>query len=902
MPDTEISRLAELPANLLEDTDVLAIVDTSASETKKIKATSLVSGTLDDLPDGSIDPGLIDWDTASPSVIDGNALKDRSVAAVKIELNSLTASEIAANAIGSTELADSSVDTAALQSDAVTAAKIADDQIGDEHIIPAGLGTDSIADGAVTRAKMTLNNDDIDGSVIAGNSITANELAPNSVGASELAGNSVDTAALQNLSVTADKIASNAIQDRHIVSGGLDTSSIKDGAITRDKMTLSKGDIDGSLIVDNSITANELGPNSVGASELANGSVDTDALQTSAVSSDKLGASSVTQSKISRGAVGRDELENLSCTTEKIGNSAISTVKLQSNSVTQEKLAADLPGGILENGAIDTNQLADDAVTEAKIQDGSITTDKLATDAVTDVKISSVSGAKITNGSVTSDKFAVSAFGGGLEVDGVVRHVNEIDAGSNAGISWDEHGHVVGFNQVPPEDLPLATATTPGIIAVPSGSGLTVSATGDIDHLTLITAGAKSGISFDEHGHITAAVDLVSTDLPPATNTSIGAVSIPTANSNPLTVDGAGGLTHSTNGITAGTYVSVDVDQYGHVTAGDAVLTPNQVPGISADKITSGQFPTARLEDNAVTMPKLADFSVSFIQESQPDLTPDLHIGCLWYQESSAQLRMYNGNSFMPVGFGRLSQENLRFGGTINAETGLLVALTDAGRTAGLEIGGELPAATDALGGLYVVVSDPGNNISVVPLTGFDAGDWCLCVNATEGWIRIDTLNGGGGGGGGLIRLNDLLDVDINAPAAGDTLVYDPTTGQWTNRTTTADRVTLSPGFDGTTTAFTLSMEVLDQNNVLLSVGGVIMEPGVDFQITSGTRDLNFATAPPEGSPYFLLNQQTVNAAGGGGGGGGTTLPPGTAANELAQWNNALGSWGITDTLDGGSF
>ena len=115
MPDTEISRLAELPANLLEDTDVLAIVDTSASETKKIKATSLVSGTLDDLPDGSIDPGLIDWDTANPSVIDGDALKDRSVAAVKIELNSLTASEIAANAIGSTELADGAVDTAALE-------------------------------------------------------------------------------------------------------------------------------------------------------------------------------------------------------------------------------------------------------------------------------------------------------------------------------------------------------------------------------------------------------------------------------------------------------------------------------------------------------------------------------------------------------------------------------------------------------------------------------------------------------------------------------------------------------------------------------------------------------------------------------------------------------------------
>ena len=70
MPDTEISRLAELPANQVETDDVLAIVDTSASETKKIKATALVNGLIDDLPPGSIDPDKIDWDTANPNVID----------------------------------------------------------------------------------------------------------------------------------------------------------------------------------------------------------------------------------------------------------------------------------------------------------------------------------------------------------------------------------------------------------------------------------------------------------------------------------------------------------------------------------------------------------------------------------------------------------------------------------------------------------------------------------------------------------------------------------------------------------------------------------------------------------------------------------------------------------------
>ena len=59
MPDTEISRLTELPAALVEEPDVLAIVDVSASETKKVKATSLVIAALGELPSGSIDGMLL---------------------------------------------------------------------------------------------------------------------------------------------------------------------------------------------------------------------------------------------------------------------------------------------------------------------------------------------------------------------------------------------------------------------------------------------------------------------------------------------------------------------------------------------------------------------------------------------------------------------------------------------------------------------------------------------------------------------------------------------------------------------------------------------------------------------------------------------------------------------------
>ena len=73
-----------------------------------------------------------------------------------------------------------------------------------------------------------------------------------------------------------------------------------------------------------------------------------------------------------------------------------------------------------------------------------------------------------------------------------------------------------------------------------------------------------------------------------------------------------------------------------------------------------------------------------------------------------------------------------------------------------------------------------GNNITVTPGVTYDAGDWCLCVNETEGWIRIDTVGGGGGGGGGASSLGDLLDVTLITPSTGE-FIQLQANGQWQN-------------------------------------------------------------------------------------------------------------------------
>ena len=337
----------------------------------------------------------------------------------------------------------------------------------------------------------------------------------------------------------------------------------------------------------------------------------------------------------------------------------------------------------------------------------------------------------------------------------------------------------IDHRRIASQDLPTAGAQK-GAVAV-NGNGLAMS--GDTLSLNKGAATSSSGqlVTYDDQGLVVSGAAIQSSDLPLGSDSQVGAV-MPGSG---LSVGVDGALNHA-NSVVSGTAPKITFDTEGHVTAGQALL-PSDIPDLPASKITSGQFSTPYIADESITLPKLADYSIAYIQEAQPSTVDPGHIGVLWYQESTAQLRMWNGNSFRPIGFGRLSQENLRWGGTVDASTGLIAGVTEAGTTGGLKIGDAVPPASDQLGGLYLVVSVAGSSIGETPGITYDAGDWCLCVNATEGWIRIDTLNGGGGGGAS--RLGDLLDVTLTAEAAGE-FIQLQANGQWQN-------IELEPGTIG---------------------------------------------------------------------------------------------------------
>jgi hypothetical protein len=106
-------------------------------------------------------------------------------------------------------------------------------------------------------------------------------------------------------------------------------------------------------------------------------------------------------------AVGTDAatksyVDNFVGSTANIANGAVTTAKLADSSVTSAKIA---------DGTIVAADLATDSVTTAKITDGSVTEAKLATDSVTTAKVANaaVTAAKLATDSVTTAKVADGA-------------------------------------------------------------------------------------------------------------------------------------------------------------------------------------------------------------------------------------------------------------------------------------------------------------------------------------------------------------------------------------------------------------------------------------------------------------------------------------------------------------
>ena len=560
------------------------------------------------------------------------------------------------------------------------------------------------------------------------------------------------------------------------LAGSITGSKLSDTTIAYAKLNLSNGDIPGTKITASSLTSTQLGTDSVTATQIAENAVGASEIGSAVITNSHIANNTIQAGSIAPNAIGSSELADSSVDTAAVQDSAITTIKINNSAVTNDKLAGSIAGSKLLSSTITSTQLGTNSVTSTELADNAVDSGAIATSAVTDVKIASgIAGSKITDGTILPVKLSASNLDRSINVSGDNLGINNAVSGgasARSGITYNNEGLITATTALVASDLPEATTSAIGAVSVPTAGGLSVTNLGAISITNSVTAATQSGITYNAQGLITATTALVAGDLPLATASTVGAISIPGA-SAPLAVSGAGVLSIADSGVTAAEYGKVTVNAQGFVTAG-ADLEASDIPVLDASKVTTGQFATARIADNAITMDQVGNNAISFIQEAQPAIT-DLPTGVYWLQESTGQLRIFNGNSWFSVGFGRLAEENLRFCGTFNASNGLIVTLTTFGTSAGFSAGNAIPAGTAAITGCYFVCVVAGNGTAVVPSTSFDAGDWALCMGLND-WDRIDTLSGPGS----VSALDDLSDVTINSPSAGQFFEY-ASDGQWKN-------------------------------------------------------------------------------------------------------------------------
>ncbi len=472
----------------------------------------------------------------------------------------------------------------------------------------------------------------------------------------------------------------------------------------------------------------------------------------------------------------------------------------------------DSTGGI-PPGAIGTAELADGSVTAIKLADNS-SGNVAATLPAAGVRVGQVALETTTNKFYCWDGsqwVAVKAGGSVNEITPVTGGllqvvINQVDdsvtidcvfndttgpaqffAGPTAAAGQVSARNIIG------EDLPTASAAEKGAVQV-NGNGLIVEDDVlKIDNNVSPTNGLFHICDVDANGLVINHRAIEGSDVPTANDSTVGVIR-PGVD---LAVDNTGALNHINKIDAPGTYTKVTVDITGHVVSG-AGLTADDLPTDIPAGNLSGQIETDQLAECSVTGPKICDYATCLMQEDNPG-TGDF-LGQFWFTPSTAQLRVYARGSgpeniWVPVGFGSLQANNLRWLGTYDADTDTIVSLTAIGVSAGLTAGGAFPQATDELSGGYFLCQVAGNNCSQPSLNGIshDAGDWALCLDSVQGWIHVDAAAPGGGGGGSAQYLNDLLDVTIGgaggpfstAPALAlsdrNLLKYDGGEGMWKN-------------------------------------------------------------------------------------------------------------------------
>lgn len=747
MADQRITQLNELSKAGVAAADVLPIADISGSETKKVTAKNLVDAGLDLIDVSTID--LDKLDQSSTTKLGTASIADDAITYVKIQ--NVTATDRL--------LGRSSADAGVIEEIICTAAgrALLDDLSAAAQRTTLGLGTIATldADGS------TLTNLTITSGTITG--ITDITIADGGTGASDAANARVNlgvaigtdvqaydaglqsisgltTAADQGIYATASDTyavfsltaAGRALLDDADAAAqrttlGLGTLATQSGTFTGTHSGTSSGTNTGDQTITLTGVVTGSGTGSF-ATSLAAGVVENANIAADAVTYEKIQDTTSTDIILGRSSSGGGLIEEIACTaagrallndataanqrtTLGLGDLVTSTGTWTDGSVFSGTSSGTNTGDqtITLTGAVTgsgtgsfVTTLANDIVLEANLGTSSVTTGKLHPDSVTEEKIGDQATCIVSSATPS---------GNGAYVGQGWFNTSTSIAYRWSGTAWSQEAGIQSIT---------VTESTPFAVVVSNPTAFTTDLSLSLD--TQVAASVFAGPATGSDAAPTFR-SLLPTDLPDATASAKGIIQPGTG----LAVT-SGTLDHS-NSVTGATVSGITFDAQGHISAATALL-PADIPDLDTAKITSGEFATAFIADNAVTGGKLADSSVTTFGEALP--TADFK-GQLFYNPLEKNFFVWDGNVWQPLG---ISAGAIILAGTYNATTNQVASVTGEGAALGLSVGNALPSASADNANYYVVVSIGGTGTAPAPPVTLAPPD--ICLSDGSNWVEID--------------------------------------------------------------------------------------------------------------------------------------------------------------------
>jgi len=481
MADQQITQLPE-ETGTVASTFPLAIVNTTAAETRKITTANLATAIFSNLSAGGLAASKIAAGYSGASLTDGTVTNAKLVNS-SVNFGGVSVALGASDTTPAFNLTDATNYPASSLTGTITNAQLAG------SIAVSKLASSAVSFGGISvslgAADATPAFDLTDATNYPTSSLTGtitNAQLAGSIANAKLANSSVSFGGISVALGASDATPAFDLQD----ATGYKTTNLV-GTITNAQLA---GSIDASKLVANSLTTDQLGPNCVGSSELANNAVDSGAIQT--------------------GAIVNDKIETSSSSTTGIDGAT----KLRAGSVPASKLDASTVGNGL---AINSNVLSiNNTITGATSLGLTFSNQGICT-GITAIQASDLSGVLATASAVGVVKVPSS---GGLSVSGSgdLSLASTVTAHTTRGIAVNAFGQVTSVSAtVPSASLPVASTTAVGGIKVPSTSSpLTVDSAGI---LTIGVSGVTAGTGFtkfnvNDKGLVTSAGAITAAEIP----------------------------------------------------------------------------------------------------------------------------------------------------------------------------------------------------------------------------------------------------------------------------------------------------------------------------------------------------------------------------------------------------